>query len=166
MSQRAPQGVPPMAIDITDAELQQLISEGLSQTKIARRTGMPRSTLRRRIERLSTPQATTDTSEEGTPKVYAGIQTAVEFAESWDEFQEMLAWWRERKRALPTEADTEQRDRTQNLPRAEAVHRSNPTRIRSRTRKHHGNCEPRFRVLLQPSARLTSTNPPTEKEPT
>ena len=31
-----------------------------------------------------------------------------EFTESWDEFQEMLAWWRERKRSLQTEADTEQ----------------------------------------------------------
>ena len=97
-----------MATNITDAELQQLISEGLSQTEIARRTGIPRSTLRRRIEKLSTPQATTDTSDESTPEVYTGVQTAVEFAESWDEFQEMLAWWRERKRTLQTEGDTEQ----------------------------------------------------------
>jgi DNA-binding Lrp family transcriptional regulator len=97
-----------MATNITDAELQRLISEGLSQTEIARRTGIPRSTLRRRIEKLGTPQAITDTSDESTPKVYTGIHTAVEFAESWDEFQEMLAWWRERKRALQTEAYTEQ----------------------------------------------------------
>ena len=93
--------------DITDAELQQLISEGLSQAEIARRTGMARSTLRRRMEKLSRPQASTGTSDAGTPIVYTGIQTAVDFAESWDEFQEMLAWWRERKRALQTEADTE-----------------------------------------------------------
>jgi Winged helix-turn-helix DNA-binding len=97
-----------MATNITDAELQQLLSEEISQNEIARRTGMSRSILRRRIKKLSTTQATTGTSDESTPKVYTGIQSAVEFAESWDEFQEMLAWWRERKRALQTEADTEQ----------------------------------------------------------
>ena len=97
-----------MAANITDAELQQLISEGLSQNEIARRTGIPRSTLRRRMEKINTLQAITDTSDESTPKVYTGIQTVVEFAESWDEFQEMLAWWRERKRAAQTDADTEQ----------------------------------------------------------
>ena len=97
-----------MASNITDAELQQLLSEGISQNEIARRINISRSTLRRRLKTMGTPQATTDTSDEGTPKVYAGIQTAVEFAESWDEFQEMLAWWRERKRTLQTEADTDQ----------------------------------------------------------
>ena len=97
-----------MATEITDAELQQFISEGLTQTEIARRTHIPRSTLRRRIEKLSTPQATTGALDERTPEVYTGVQTAVEFAEPWDEFQEMLAWWRERKRALQIEADTEQ----------------------------------------------------------
>ena len=97
-----------MATEITDAELQQLLSEGISQNEIARRTGMSRSTLRRRLKKIGTPQATLSTSDESTPKVYTSIQTAVEFAESWDEFQEMLAWWRERKRALQTEADTEQ----------------------------------------------------------
>lgn len=60
------------------------------------------------MKKLSVSQATTDTSDEGTPKVYTGVQIAVEFAESWDEFQEMLAWWRERKRTLQTEGDTEQ----------------------------------------------------------
>jgi hypothetical protein len=97
-----------MASNLTDADLQKLISEGLSQTEIARRTGMPRTTLRNRMKKLSVSQATTDTSDEGTPKVYTGVQIAVEFAESWDEFQEMLAWWRERKRTLQTEGDTEQ----------------------------------------------------------
>src|SRR5262249_43042312 len=93
--------------NITDAELRQLVSEGLSQTEIIRRTGIPRSTLRRRMEKLNTPQATIDIPDESTPNVYTSVQTVVEFAESWDEFQEMLAWWRERKRALQTEADTE-----------------------------------------------------------
>jgi AraC-like DNA-binding protein len=97
-----------MATNITDDELQQLLSEEIQQNEIARRTGMSRSTLRRRLKKIGTRLATIGTSDGSTPKVYTGIQTAVEFAESWEEFQEMLAWWRERKRALQTEADTEQ----------------------------------------------------------
>ena len=42
-----------MAVNITDAELQQMLTEGLSQNEIARRTGIPRSTLRRRIGKLN-----------------------------------------------------------------------------------------------------------------
>src|SRR2546425_1294752 len=42
----------PMA-DITDTELQKFLDEGLSQNEIARRTNIPRSTLRRRLEKLS-----------------------------------------------------------------------------------------------------------------
>jgi transcriptional regulator with XRE-family HTH domain len=97
-----------MEPNITKDKLRQFLKQGLSQSEIARRTGISRSTLRRRLKTMGTPQATTDTSDERTPKVYTGIQTAVEFAESWDEFQEMLAWWRERKRALQTETDTDQ----------------------------------------------------------
>jgi len=44
---------PEMAVNITDAELQQMLTEGLSQNEIARRTGIPRSTLRRRIGKLN-----------------------------------------------------------------------------------------------------------------
>ena len=40
--------------------------------------------------------------------MYTGVQTAVEFAESWEEFQEMLAWWRARKQALQTRDDPKQ----------------------------------------------------------
>lgn len=97
-----------MATEITNAELQQLLNEGLTQNEIARRTGIPRSTLRRRMEKLGTPQATTDTPDEDTLKVYTGVQTAVEFAESWEEFQEMLAWWKERKRAMQIKDNPEQ----------------------------------------------------------
>ena len=85
-----------MPTNTTDAELQQLLSKGLAQNEIARRTGIPRSTLRRRLEKL------------GTPQVDTGIQISEKAAETEDELQEMLAWWRARKRALQTEADTEQ----------------------------------------------------------
>jgi transcriptional regulator with XRE-family HTH domain len=85
-----------MATNITDAELQQLLSKGLSQHEIARRTGIPRSTLRRRLQRL------------GTPTVYTGTQSPENAPETEDELLELLIWWRTRKRALQTSDDIEQ----------------------------------------------------------
>ena len=85
-----------MASDIPDAELQQLLSEGLTQNEIERRTGLLRSTLRRRIEKLS------------TPNVYSSTQSPEKDTQAGDELQEMLAWWRERKRALQTEGNQDQ----------------------------------------------------------
>jgi response regulator of citrate/malate metabolism len=97
-----------MADDISDADLQKLLSEGLSQNEIARRTCIPRSTLRRRLEKLSTLQVDVGVPEEGIPYVHQGTQNPSKAAETGDELQEMLAWWRERKRALQTRDDTEQ----------------------------------------------------------
>src|ERR687885_350648 len=83
-----------MPPDITDTELQQLVDQKLSQNEIARRTGIARSTIRRRIERLSTP-------------------VVDEIIIAWKEMQEMLEWWRSRKRALQTADDTEQENQRQ-----------------------------------------------------
>ena len=95
--------------DITDEELNLFLIEGLSQNEIARRANIPRSTLRRRLEKLRTLQVDTGVPEEGIPYVHQGIQAQEKAAETRDdEFQEMLAWWRARKRALQTEGDTEQ----------------------------------------------------------
>jgi Winged helix-turn-helix DNA-binding len=85
-----------MATNITDAELQQLLSEGLSQTEIARRTSIPRSTLRRRIGKLN------------ALNVYLCTQELDQDSESNKDLRELLEWWRARKRALQTEANTEQ----------------------------------------------------------
>ena len=63
-----------MATNITDAELQQLLSEGLTATAIAQRTGIPRSTLRRRIAKFDVPHVDTIASDEGTPNVYDSTQ--------------------------------------------------------------------------------------------
>ena len=97
-----------MATNITDAELQQLVSEGLSQTDIVRRTGIAPSTLRRRLKKLSTPPVQTTVPDKSTPDVYTGILLQTDFPKAWGELQEVLEWWRERERALQTEADTEQ----------------------------------------------------------
>jgi len=93
-----------MATEITDAELQKLLSERLSQNEISKRTGIPRSTLRRRFQEM------------GVPKVYKGVHLGlsmgtpppVAITEAWDELTELLDWWRSRKRALQMDGDTEQ----------------------------------------------------------
>jgi DNA-binding Lrp family transcriptional regulator len=93
-----------MATDISDAELQQLLNERLSQNEIAKRTGIPRSTLRRRFQEM------------GVPKVHKGVHLGlsmgtpppVAITEAWDELTELLDWWRARKRALQMDEDTEQ----------------------------------------------------------
>ena len=85
-----------MAANITDAELQQMLSEGLAQNEIARRTGIPRSTLRRRIGKLNALNA------------YLSNPTLDQDPEANADLRELLEWWNARKRALQTEADTEQ----------------------------------------------------------
>jgi transcriptional regulator with XRE-family HTH domain len=100
-----------MATNITDAELQQLLTEGLSQNEIARRTNIPRSTLRRRLEKLGTPKVHTgvpDEPNEGISNVYQSTQTQNEQTKIGDELQAMLDWWRERRRALQIRDDPEQ----------------------------------------------------------
>jgi len=53
-------------MDLTDDQLRQLVDQGLSQREIAKRTGIPRTTLQRRLQRLGltpvqTPVQTPDT---------------------------------------------------------------------------------------------------------
>jgi response regulator of citrate/malate metabolism len=102
-----------MADDITEAELQKLLSEGLSQNEIARRTGIPRSTLRRRLKTLAASLADLDVPEHGIPYVHEGTQQTTQPTETTDDLQEMLAWWRERKRVLQNQEDTEQETQRQ-----------------------------------------------------
>ena len=65
---------------ITKDKLQQLLMQGLSESEIARHTGIPRSTLRRRIQALRS-----------------------ELIDAWEDLKEMQAWWRARKRALQSD---------------------------------------------------------------
>jgi len=97
-----------MAANITDAELQNFINEGLSQTDIVRRTGIARTTLRRRLEKLGTPQVDTGIQNESTPNVYNSTQTSKQTIETGDELQELLSWWRERKLTVQVKDDPEQ----------------------------------------------------------
>ena len=85
-----------MATEITDAELQQFITEGLSQTEIARRTGIPRSTLRGRIKKLNALNA------------YLSNPTLDQDPEANEDLRELLEWWNARKRALQIRDDLHQ----------------------------------------------------------
>ena len=97
-----------MADNITDAELQDFLNQGLSQNEIARRTGIPRSTLKRRLEKFSTLEADLGVPEEGVPYVHQGTQTPEQATKTEDELQEMLTWWRERKLAVQRKDDLEE----------------------------------------------------------
>ena len=101
-------GVRTMATTITDTDLQNLVNEGLSKTEIARRTGIPRSTLRRRLEKLGTPQVHSGVPDSDTPCVYPVSEYPNEPAKTEDELLELLVWWRARKRALQTADNPEQ----------------------------------------------------------
>ena len=97
-----------MADEMTDAELQVFLIEGLSQNEIARRTCIPRSTLRRRLEKLRALQADIGVPEEGVPFVYKGTQQPEKATGTGDELQELLTWWRERKLTVQMRDDPEQ----------------------------------------------------------
>ena len=102
-----------MAAEITDPELQNLLNEGLSQNEIARRTGIARSTLRRRLEKLSTPQAdkgVPQSEDEGVPNVHYGPPLPDQII---TELTDMLEWWRVRKHAIQTKEDAEQQTQRQ-----------------------------------------------------
>ena len=88
-----------MEREIDEHHLQELLEQGLSEREIARQTNIPRTTLQRRIAKLniqSTPI--------GTPQC---VPIAAELAASWDDLQEMIVWWRERKQLAQTSSDPE-----------------------------------------------------------
>ena len=102
-----------MPTEITDAELQKQLNDGLSQAEIARRTNIPRSTLRRRLGKLGTPQVNPGVPNEGTPSVYQRTQISDDPTKTGDELQEILTWWRERKLTVQIKDDPEQETQRQ-----------------------------------------------------
>jgi hypothetical protein len=61
-----------MSLDLTDAQLRQLFDAGLSQREMARRTGLPRSTIQRLLHRLGlqvTPAAPASPAATAPPAV-------------------------------------------------------------------------------------------------
>ena len=102
-----------MATTLTDEDLQRFLNEGLSSSDIARRTGIARSTLRRRLKQLGTPQVDIGVQSEGTPVVHQDLPEPTQSPESNEDLRELLQWWDARKRALQNGDDIDQETQRQ-----------------------------------------------------
>ena len=102
-----------MATTITDEDLQRFLNEGLSSSDIARRTGIARSTLRRRLKQLGTPQVDIGVQSEGTPVVHQDLPEPTQSPESNEDLRGLLQWWDARKRALQNGDDIDQETQRQ-----------------------------------------------------
>jgi transcriptional regulator with XRE-family HTH domain len=82
-----------MPRDIDDAALQRLLAEGLSQREIARRLGVPRTTLQDHLKRQQVVPV-----HRGTPTLLTrGPQTPADLRAITSDLLEVAAWWRARK---------------------------------------------------------------------
>jgi DNA-binding Lrp family transcriptional regulator len=89
---------------IDDVQLSSLAAEGLSQNAIAKRLGLPRSTVRDRLKKLdlaSVPDTTPAVSTQGIPYVYNDMLITM-----INDLQELVAWWQERKATIQQASDT------------------------------------------------------------
>src|SRR5262249_45414850 len=98
------QGETPMSPTQTDnAQLRSLAAEGLSQYEIAKRLGLPRSTVRDRLKKLnltSPLDTTVGMSTEGTPYVHTTMPVSM-----MEDLHELVTWWQERKASLHQASD-------------------------------------------------------------
>jgi Homeodomain-like domain len=91
---------------IDDTQLQALAAEGISPTEIAKRLGIPRSTVRDRLKKLDTappPEVTPEVSTQGIPHVYNDMLVTM-----MGDLQELVTWWQERKATLIQASDATQ----------------------------------------------------------
>jgi hypothetical protein len=89
-----------MPPDITDEELQRLVSEGRSQRDIARQTGIARSTLQNRLKLLEVypvHRGTPTILPRGGPEIDLSPQTPSELNAIREDLLEVAALWRARK---------------------------------------------------------------------
>ena len=126
---------------IDDLQLSSLVAEGLSQNEIARRLGVPRSTIRNHLKKLELPvpyespapppadgpdpqstQSIHDVyseSAEGIPDVYTETTQSIPdvykdmLVTMMNDLQEVVVWWQERKATLQKASDaTRETERT------------------------------------------------------
>jgi Winged helix-turn-helix DNA-binding len=87
-----------------ETQLRTLAAEGLSPIEIAKRLGLPRSTVRDRLKKLDLappPETTASASTEGTPNVYDGMLEGI-----MADLRELVGWWQERQATLQQASDT------------------------------------------------------------
>jgi transposase len=110
---------------IDDTKLTALLNQGLSERAIAERLNIPRTTLRRHLQkRKGTPEETIgvpSTEPQGTPEVHQGFPHAPELI-AWEELQEVVLWWRERKHSVTRPADDPARKRRRQTYHVEERH--------------------------------------------
>ena len=88
---------------IDETQLQALAAEGLSPTEIAKRLGIPRSTVRDRLKNLDAappPETTLVVSTPGVPQVYGEMLITM-----INDLQELVVWWQDRKATLLRASD-------------------------------------------------------------
>jgi DNA-binding transcriptional regulator LsrR (DeoR family) len=96
-----------MARTIDEHHVQELLAQGRSERAIAKELQVPRSTLKRYLERLQGIQNVhlSIPPSERTPTVHTS--TLYEPTPSPDELADLLTWWRERKQLMQTSHDPE-----------------------------------------------------------
>ena len=97
------------AAHIDETQLQVLVAEGLSQAEIAKRLGIPRTTIRDRLKKLKQVpplSATADTSTHGIHTVHTDVLEGM-----MANLQELVTWWQERKACLHQVRDTSRETR-------------------------------------------------------
>ena len=89
-----------MRRDVADEQLRTLLEQGVSQREIARRLGIPRSTLQDYLKRqqvVPVHRGTPTVLPRGTPAVDLSPQTPAELRAISQDLLEVAAWWRARK---------------------------------------------------------------------
>ena len=94
-----------MTPNITKDKLRHLLKQGLSESEIARHTGIPRTTIRQRIHALGTCEGHIRGRKPCNEPLSEGHRETPlphELLEAWEDLKEVQAWWRARKQALQT----------------------------------------------------------------
>lgn len=85
-----------MPRDIDEQRLQELLDQKLSEREIARQLDVPRTTLKRHLEK-----------SKSTLKVHQEVHIPDQLTAIQDDLIEIAAWWRERRQLTQTSTDPE-----------------------------------------------------------
>src|SRR5262245_13103369 len=81
---------------LTRHDLEQMLAQGLSQREIAKRTGISRTTLQRRMKPSQVPEVL----PEGPPQVAHSLPLPQSLVDAGPVLLEMAAWWMQRQAAV------------------------------------------------------------------